>query len=78
MYQATITKKGQVLIPKKIRDVFHIGADEKLSFFLREKENEIVIRPMRDILDLAGTYKPKKRISALRLRETLDKKYERK
>ncbi len=77
-YQATITEKGQILVPKKIRDYFHIRANQKLSFEIREREGGFVVRPTRDILDLAGHFHPKKTVSALRVREQFEKQYERK
>jgi AbrB family looped-hinge helix DNA binding protein len=77
-YQATITKKGQILVPKKIRDYFHIHTNQKLSFEIADKEGGFVVRPTRDILDLAGHFHPKKTVSALHVREEFEKHYERK
>lgn len=36
-----------------------------------------ILKPTKDILDLAGKYKPKKIISALKTRELFEKKYDR-
>lgn len=76
-YQTTITRKGQITIPKDIRDILRLDEGKKLEIeFEREKE-EIRIKSAPDILDLAGTFKPKKKISVLRAREAMEKNYER-
>lgn len=76
-YQKTVTSKGQVVIPKNVRDFLNIGAGKKITFNINKKRNEVVIKPVSDILDLAGQFKPKKKISALKAREEFEKNYER-
>lgn len=75
-YQTTITEKGQILVPKKIRDYFHIRANQKLSFEIKDGAGGFLVRPTCDILDLAGHFHPKKTVSALRVREQFEKQYE--
>ena len=43
MQESTITSKGQVTIPKEIREHFGWKDGEKIVFL--ERENEVVIRP---------------------------------
>ena len=76
-YQTTITKKGQITIPKEIREILKLEEGKKLGVELERKKQEIKIKPIPDILDLAGTFKPKKRINVLKAREVMERKYER-
>ncbi len=75
-YQTTITKKGQIVIPKEIRDKINIKAPQKLIIEFDEKQKKIEIRPGKSIFELAGKIKPKKVVSAVKLREIMEKKYE--
>lgn len=52
MPTATITSKGQVTIPKKIRDQFGLQAGDILSFDI-ESRNKIIIRPEKESSDTA-------------------------
>jgi AbrB family looped-hinge helix DNA binding protein len=76
-YQTTLSSKGQLVIPKKMRDSLHIHLNQTLTLDMNEKKGIITIRPTKDILDLAGTFKPEKVVSALKIRELFEKNYER-
>lgn len=76
-YHTTITRKGQIVIPKKIREQLHIQINQKLFLDMDEKKGEITIRPAKDILELAGKFKPKRRVNPKGEREALEKHYER-
>ncbi len=41
----TLTTKGQVTIPKSIREVLHLNAGDKVEFILSEN-NEVILRPV--------------------------------
>lgn len=57
---STITRKGQVTIPKPLRDELGLNLGDRISFHLRGKE--IILKPvLRTILDLEGTVQPKRR-----------------
>jgi len=49
---ATVTSKGQVTIPKEIRDLLHIRTNDKLDFVLEGER--VVIAPVKTLLDLRG------------------------
>ena len=54
MPTATLTTKGQITIPKQVRD--HLGVDtgDRLSFDVRE-DGTVVVTPLtRHVRDLAG------------------------
>jgi AbrB family looped-hinge helix DNA binding protein len=60
MSESTITRKGQVTIPKEIRDKLRAREGEKVSFALRG--NEVVLKIVRgSVLDLRGSVRPRKR-----------------
>ena len=50
MPQATLTSKGQITIPKSIRDALHLSTGEKLEFILGDKDT-MVVRPVTRKVD---------------------------
>ena len=55
-----MTRKGQVTIPKTIRDRLHLRESEKVLFVMRG--DDIVLKVVRGtILDLRGSVKPSRR-----------------
>jgi len=57
---SVITRKGQVTIPKEIRDHLKAKEGEKVAFVLRG--DDVILRMMRgNILDLKGSVKAPKR-----------------
>jgi AbrB family looped-hinge helix DNA binding protein len=60
MPSALITRKGQVTIPKTIRDVVHWQEGDRVSFTVRD--DVVVLRRQEGtILDLKGTVEPSRR-----------------
>jgi AbrB family looped-hinge helix DNA binding protein len=60
MSASTITRKGQITIPKAIRD--RLGAKEGEKVFFVVRGDEVVLKVLRGtILDLKGSIKPSKR-----------------
>ena len=54
---ATVTSKGQVTIPKEIRDACHIKAGTEL-LFIHQPDGTITVRPRtRDLRDMIGMLK---------------------
>ena len=45
MALATLTTKGQVTIPKEVRESLHLHSGDKIEFFVKES-GETVIRPI--------------------------------
>lgn len=57
MWESTITRKGQVTIPKTIRDRLGVKEGEKVLFVMRGEE--VVLKVVKGtILDLRGSVKP--------------------
>lgn len=49
---STVTTKGQVTIPKALREKFAIGCKDKVDF--STDGDRIIIRPVRTLRDLRG------------------------
>lgn len=76
IYQSTITKKGQITIPKNLRDFLGLKPASKVSFELQKDKKGIKIKKEPDILDLAGKFKPKGNVvNAVKIREMMYKNY---
>ena len=57
---AKVTTKGQVTIPKGIRDAFGIRPNDRVDF---EREGErIVLVPLKTLKDLRGAVKSKRKM----------------
>lgn len=57
MSESVITRKGQVTIPKEIRDQLRAKEGERVHFVLRG--DEVVLKIVRgSVLDLRGSVKP--------------------
>jgi antitoxin PrlF len=59
MATATLTSKGQLVIPKPIRDYLHLHPGDTLDFLVKES-GEVMMRPaIEDVRSLKGVlYKP--------------------
>lgn len=54
MPQARLSSKGQLVIPKEVRDFLHVRAGDRIDFVVRD-DGEVVIRPaVADVRDLRG------------------------
>ena len=60
-YITTITKKGQLTIPKELREFFEITKPGKVTLFLHKKEKSVSFKQVH-FLELAGAFKPKDKI----------------
>ena len=49
---ATVTSKGQVTIPKEIRDLLHIRTNDKVDFVV--DGDRVLLAPVKTLLDLRG------------------------
>lgn len=76
-YQTTITKKGQITIPKEIREILRLEEGKKLEVELEKRRGEIRIKPAYDFLKIAKKIKVKKKINSVKAREYMEKFYKR-
>ena len=77
---STLTQKGQVAIPKSIRDYFDLKPSDKVYFEV--KDNSIVARRLSSIEEMRGIVKtnkilPKKEMKKI-IREAVLEKFKRK
>ena len=64
MSAATITSKGQITIPKEVREALGVEAGDKIEFVEERKGVYTIIAATRDIRDLKGSItKPAKPVS---------------
>ncbi|RMG68051.1 MAG: AbrB/MazE/SpoVT family DNA-binding domain-containing protein [Calditrichaeota bacterium] len=59
MYTSTISSKGQITIPAKIRKQLGLNPNDKVALIFRG--NEIILKPIKGtIKDLRGSIAPRK------------------
>ena len=69
---ATITSKGQVTVPKPIRDRLHLKADDKVEFMLEENGNLRVAPVTASVTQLKGMLsKPVATLSIAEMNEAI-------
>ena len=50
--RATVTSKGQVTIPKEVRDLLHLRAHDKVDLVV--DGDRVLMAPVKTLLDLRG------------------------
>ncbi len=50
MVTATLTTKGQITIPKSVRDSLNLRAGDRVSFAIQE-DSEVLLRPITKTVD---------------------------
>ena len=71
MISSTITLKGQVTIPKKIRDEFGLKPYDKVIFV--RCGNSLVLKPVKDIFSVRGSVKVDNVQDFAKIRKTIQK-----
>lgn len=61
MPSATLTSKGQITIPKVVRDELGLRAGDRVAFRILDDGKVIVEPETIDLLDLEGTLKPRRK-----------------
>jgi antitoxin PrlF len=57
MPTATVTSKGQITLPKSVRDLLHIDTGDQVDFVFTER-GDVVVRPVSvDVAELKGLLK---------------------
>ncbi len=74
-FTTSVTQKGQVTLPKALRDRYGITPWSKV--IVLGDDNGIQIKPTEDIIHLAGSLKPQKGKSVMAAREAIEKRYDR-
>lgn len=64
MATATITSKGQITIPKEVREALGVGSGDRVEFVAQEKGVYKVVAATRDVSHLKGLVaKPRRPVS---------------
>lgn len=72
MPNATITSKGQVTIPKDVRDALHLRAGDRVSFVVRDDAVVEMRADTVDLKDLVGILKVRgKRLTVEQMNEVI-------
>lgn len=66
---STLTQKGQIAIPKAIRDHFKLKPSDKLSFSVAD--NKIVAEPVMSVKDFFGIIKTKKVLTKAEMKKII-------
>jgi len=77
LYPTTITKKGQITIPKEFREALNLKPTQRVIIDLEKNTRVVKIKPTEDFLEVAKKIKVKKKTNVLKAREFLEKNYER-
>lgn len=69
----TITKKWQMTIPLAVRQALSLDRPGKVLLEVEKEEKKIKIKKPVDFFALAGTFRPKKPINAVKIRDLMEK-----
>jgi len=75
----TVTQKGQITLPAEFRRQLGVSPFSRVQVSLSKTKDSVKVKPAQDVLDLAGTFKPRKnqRRTTLEAREAFEKNYHR-
>ena len=65
----TMTQKGQVAIPKSIRDYFHLQTHDKIHFEVQDEK--IIATPAPTIDEMSGLFKTSKVITKKEMKKAI-------
>lgn len=78
MSLSTLTSKGQITIPKVIRESMSINTGDKIEFIINE-QNEVVIKPITkkaiDVFGLLSENKKDKPVSIEKMNEEIARQF---
>jgi len=78
MSLSTLTSKGQITIPKELRESMSLDAGDKIEFIINE-QNEVVIKPITkkaiDVFGQLNKYKKDKPVSIEEMNEAIARQF---
>ncbi|RDH46183.1 AbrB/MazE/SpoVT family DNA-binding domain-containing protein [Zooshikella ganghwensis] len=73
MSTATITSKGQVTIPKEVRDALSLASGDRVEFIQIDSDRFEIVAINRDVTELKGLIKkPKKPVTIEEMNEAIE------
>jgi AbrB family looped-hinge helix DNA binding protein len=74
MAQATMTTKGQITIPKSIREALHLRPGMRVEFMLQRDKGVVLVPKTVALKDLAGIFpKPKRSVSLKAMKRAIER-----
>lgn len=77
-YHTTVTQKGQITIPKEIRDMLRLGKNSRVAVQIEKGNKGARLIPLNNFVSSGRRITPKKRTNPLKARASMEKKYARK
>ena len=74
-YVTSITRKGQMTVPKAVREKLGLRVPSKVVLDHDEARGVLTLAPAEDILDLAGSLTPGEVVPATEIRERMERDY---
>lgn len=74
-YVTTITRKGQMTVPKPVRETLGLRVPSKVILDYNEAKGTLTLAPVTDIIDLAGSLTPEEVVPATEIRERMERDY---
>ena len=69
MFTSTVTQKGQVTIPKKLRDSLHLNINDKVIFVRRN--DGLILKPVKSMQELQGSVPVKTKTAPEEIRKSV-------
>lgn len=75
MHASTLTTKGQVTIPKRVREILKLDTGDRVEFIMND-DGTVIIEPIKnDVLRLKGMIaEPKKSVSLEDMKKAITEK----
>ena len=73
MTTATITTKGQITIPKLVREAMHIHSGDRIEFIRINDDRYEIVAATKDIQKLKGMVKTKQHVSIDEMNNAISK-----
>ena len=76
-YASPVTKKGQMTIPKEVRDALGLDIIKKVFINFDPQSRTATLKPPEDFFSVIKRIKVKNKMDPVKARELLEKHYER-
>ena len=76
-YQTTVTRKGQITIPKEFRDRLGLDRIRRVTVEMKPAGDGLQVKPALDFLEVARKIKIRRKLDPVKARAFMEKHYER-